>query len=35
MKNTNRILLSNLAVIGIVVLSAFVIGRTVYQIITF
>ena len=35
MKTKNNILLANLAVLGMVVLFAFVIGRTIYQIIAF
>lgn len=35
MKTTHRILLSNLAVIGMVTLFAFVVGRCIYQIVTF
>ncbi len=35
MKTVNNILLANLAVLGMVVLFAFVIGRTIYQMLTF
>lgn len=35
MKTKNNILLANIAVLGMVVLSAFVIGKAIYQMLTF